>query len=423
MLRWLLFNGENAWQKFSVIYFICCNEALPIAFPKEETQMATLASDQDGKPQILSMTARRMSELRDEIFVEWEKRVRTSVKEADEVPRPLLVDTLPTFYDNITQAVSKDHPRATAVEGTSVAGEHGSERARLTKFDPHALITEYQVLRGTIFDVLHQQGVSLSHEEALVVHASLDAGIREAVNAYAMAQFTLRQQFIAALAHDLRGPLAVVSAALELILMDHEPARIKSHAVKAADNLRRMDSMIRSLLDSMSIQDGKRIQFKLEHFDIAELIKEVQMQFASTHDVRFQIFGGPAMGWWDRDALRRAIENLVGNAVKYGDMSKPIRISFAEAYERLILMVHNEGKPIPPEEQENIFKVFQRALAAKETEVTGWGIGLPFVRGVVENHGGSIAVDSAIDRGTTFTLDIPLDARPFQNAPAFGQKA
>lgn len=384
--------------------------------------MATLASDQDGKRQTSSVTAQRMSELRDEIFAEWEKRVRASVKEADAVPSPLLVDTLPTFYDNIAQAVSKDHPRVTAVEGTSVASEHGSERARLSHFDPHALITEYQVLRETIFDVLHQRGVSLSHEEALVVHASLDAGIREAVNSYAMAQSILRQQFIAALTHDLRGPLAVVSAALDLIVMDQEPGRMKSHAVKAVDNLRRMDSMIRSLLDSMCVQDGKRIQLKLERFDIAELIKEVETQFAAMHGVRFEILGGSAMGWWDRDAFRRAIENLVGNAVKYGDMSKPIRISFAQAYERLILMVHNEGKPIPPEEQENIFKVFQRALAAKETEVTGWGIGLPFVRGVVESHGGSIVIDSAIDRGTTFTVDLPLDPRPFQDAPAFGHK-
>jgi signal transduction histidine kinase len=385
-------------------------------------QMASLASDQNGKPHALSATGSRMSELRGEIFAEWEKRVRASVKQADDVPRPLLVDTLPTFYDNIAQAVSKDYPRVTAVEGTSVAGAHGNERARLTQFDPYALITEYQVLRETIFDVLHQRGVSLSHEEASIIHASLDAGMREAVSSYAMAQSTLRQQFIAALTHDLRGPLAVVSAALELILMDQEPARMKSHAVKAADNLRRMDSMIRSLLDSICIESGKRMQFKLEHFDISELVKEVQMQVSGTHDVRFQIFGGSAQGWWDRDALRRAIENLVGNAVKYGDMSKPIRISFAEAYDRLILMVHNEGKPIPSEEQENIFNMFQRALAARGTEVTGWGIGLPFVREVAESHGGSIAVDSAIDRGTTFTLDIPLDARPFQNAQSLGQK-
>ena len=159
----------------------------------------------------------------------------------------------------------------------------------------------------------------------------------------------------------------------------------------------------------------------LAYVDIADVVKEVQAQLAVTHDARFQIFGGSVKEWWDRDVLKRAIENLVGNAVKYGDISKPIRISFAETYERLILMVHNEGQPIPLEEQEGIFQIFRRVHAVRESKVQGWGIGLPFVRGVAESHGGSIVIDSAIERGTTLTIDIPLDSRPFQNAPAFAQ--
>jgi signal transduction histidine kinase len=84
--------------------------------------------------------------------------------------------------------------------------------------------------------------------------------------------------------------------------------------------------------------------------------------------------------------------------------------------------VHNEGEPIPLEQIECIFQVFRRAVAAREGSKEGWGIGLPYVRNVAESHGGSVAVDSAAGRGTTFLIDVPTDARPFQDAPTLGGK-
>ena len=121
-------------------------------------------------------------------------------------------------------------------------------------------------------------------------------------------------------------------------------------------------------------------------------------------------------GVWDRQALRRAVENLLGNAVKYGEPDTPVTVTLASANERMTLMVHNQGRPIPIEEEEGIFQVFRRAEAA-QGGMPGWGIGLPFVRSVAESHGGSVGVDSGAERGTTFTIDLPLDAGPFQLAP------
>jgi signal transduction histidine kinase len=88
----------------------------------------------------------------------------------------------------------------------------------------------------------------------------------------------------------------------------------------------------------------------------------------------------------------------------------------------MILTVHNEGEPIPPEQTAYIFEVFRRAASAKDGKKEGWGIGLPYVRSVAESHGGSVAVDSSVDRGTTFTIDIPIDSRPYQDAPTLGRK-
>jgi signal transduction histidine kinase len=88
----------------------------------------------------------------------------------------------------------------------------------------------------------------------------------------------------------------------------------------------------------------------------------------------------------------------------------------------MVLSVHNEGEPIPPEQIEGIFQLFQRAAAAKEGGKDGWGIGLPYVRSVAESHGGSVGVDTVGERGTTFTIDIPQDVRVYENALALGTK-
>jgi signal transduction histidine kinase len=86
-----------------------------------------------------------------------------------------------------------------------------------------------------------------------------------------------------------------------------------------------------------------------------------------------------------------------------------------------MLSVHNEGQPIALDQMESIFDVFVRAEAAKEGNNEGWEIGLPYVRSVAESHGGSVTVDSAAARGTTFMMDIPQDARPFRDAPVLGE--
>jgi signal transduction histidine kinase len=145
--------------------------------------------------------------------------------------------------------------------------------------------------------------------------------------------------------------------------------------------------------------------------------REIHEQSTAVHGPRLKIIGEPVRGWWDEDAIRRSLENLIGNAVKYGANNTPITIRIASYHGRVMLSVHNEGKAIPSDQLETVFQVYQRAKLAREGSTLGWGIGLPYVRSVGESHGGSIGVDSDDERGTTFIIDIPVDARPFQNAP------
>jgi signal transduction histidine kinase len=382
----------------------------------------TLATDQNLDPDKLSPTARRMLELRDEVLWEWAERVRQSLKEAEQLPHPILINTFPSLYDNIAEAITPGYPRTTGNESNTVASEHGGERARLTNYNVHSVIFEYQILRWTIFDVLKANDVQLNDDEIYRINASIDGSVREAVNAFALAQLALRERFMAALTHDLRNPLSNAKLAAQLIERSSDPDRIKEFAGQIVASLERMDGMIQDLLDAAKFQSGERLKLRLEEFDMQELAKEVCEQFTFAHGPRFQLIAQSARVWWDREAIKRAMENLLGNALKYGTPDTPVRIKIDPVHGRVMLTVHNEGEPIPPEQIESLFQVFQRAVAAKEGNSDGWGIGLPYVRSVAESHGGSIEVDSAERRGTTFLISMPADARPYQHAPTLVEK-
>lgn len=255
-----------------------------------------------------------------------------------------------------------------------------------------------------------------------MINASIDGSVREAVNAFALAQAALHERFITALTHDLRNPLSNAQMAAQSIEHLSDPARIKELAGQIVANLKRMDGMIHNLLDSVRFEGGERLQLRLAEFDMQELAKEVCGQFTFTHGPRFQLLARSANVCWDREAVKRAMENLIGNALKYGAPDTPVRIKIDPVDGRVMLTVHNEGEPIPQEQIESLFQVFRRAGAAKEGNREGWGIGLPYARSVAESHGGSITVDSEARRGTTFMIDMPADARPYEDAPTLGGK-
>ena len=378
---------------------------------------AALQNPDIGK---LSATAQRMLALRDVVLAEWERRLRSTVSEAAALPQPILINTFPILYDNIAQSISPGYPRESIIGSNTVASEHGGERARLTNYSHQAMIAEYQLLRWTILDVLNRHGVTLDSNEFFTINSAIDDCIQESVNAFALAQSALRERFIVTITHDLRNPLQVINSAAGLLLHVDDLARIRQLASRIISNSQRMDRMIEDLLDVTMFQNGERLNLHLSGFDIMEVVKEVQEQLAERCGARLLVAGRAISGWWDRDAMKRVLENLLDNALKYGRPETPIRVDVSDTHGRMLLSVHNEGDAIPPDELESIFQVFRRAEAAKEGEKRGWGIGLPYVRSVAESHGGSVQIDSTLERGTTLGIDVPVDARPFQNAPTLG---
>jgi signal transduction histidine kinase len=119
-------------------------------------------------------------------------------------------------------------------------------------------------------------------------------------------------------------------------------------------------------------------------------------------------------GYWSYNGIRRILENLIANGAKYGSPNTPITIRIELRGERVWVFVHNQGSPIPESEQLSIFEPFHRLAKAEGKGKQGWGLGLTLVRGLTEAHGGQVSVRSSATEGTTFKLDLPIDARSSQ---------
>jgi signal transduction histidine kinase len=367
-----------------------------------------------------SPAARRLLANKDRVMALWEARLRQEVPAAAQESHLILVNTLPVLLDQLAEALSPHHPRGTATQGSTAASEHGGERVRLTHFRLEDLIREYRLLRQTLYMVLEEQE-PLSAEERHTLDASLDLALMEACTGYALVQSTFRNQFFATIAHDLRNPLGAAQVMANLILRQPASEQVPRWAARIIDNIGRVDRMVQDLLDAMRAQTGARLQLALEECDLVQLVRDVLELLRAEHGERFVLDAPhPVRGHLAPDALRRGIENLLANALKYGAETHPITVSVHQAHGRAVLAVHNHGTHIPAEQQETLFRAFQRLTEAETSGKRGWGLGLAQARAVAEAHGGSIVLDSVPGRGTTFTIDIPLDARPFQRDPNAG---
>lgn len=370
----------------------------------------------NADPEQLSDLTRAVLALRVQVIDAWKATVKAELDKAYELGPPILENTLPSFHDSLALLLTPEFHQRSAVDIAVVSVEHGGERARLTRYDATTLIHELQIFRRVLFQALHSEHIGLTPAESSAIHAAIDSAIRDSATAFASVQAALREQFAAALVHDLRTPLSNAHLAAELIERASSLPQAQGLAKRILHNTSRIETMARELLDNLLFVNGEGLPLRIEQFDMAALAQEIVQHAATFHGVDIRLDAVSVVGYWCRGSLQRALENLVSNAIKYGDHAAPIQLWVEGTASRVKVSLHNEGKPIPIEETESLFQMYHRAEEARSNSV-GWGVGLPFVRRVAESHGGSVLVSSTAGEGTTFTIDMPRDARPFQGEP------
>ncbi|MBL0727206.1 sensor histidine kinase KdpD [Piscinibacter sp. HJYY11] len=222
----------------------------------------------------------------------------------------------------------------------------------------------------------------------------------------------VQRMVAAAVAHDLRNPLSTAVATASLLQRQVAELQATAALQRLQRSHRRLDRLLRSLLDSMTVSAGKPLALKMGPCALHELVAEVVAENEAALAGRLSC-EGEAHGWWDRDAMLRVIENLVLNAVKYGDRDSPIvcRITPMDSTD-VLLEIGNQGAAIPHAEWETIFHPFTGGQETARRQPGGWGVGLAYAKAVAVGHGGSIGVTKSDATGTTFSLWLPLDARP-----------
>jgi signal transduction histidine kinase len=167
-------------------------------------------------------------------------------------------------------------------------------------------------------------------EDRDTLNTSLDEAIMQACAGYALVQSSLRDQLFAIMAHDLRNPLGVAQSAADLILLQPTAEDVPRWAARIADNVGRVDGMVQDLLDVMRVQTGARLQLELDECDLVDVVRGTLEHLRVDVGERLVLEAAePVRGHFACDALRRAVENLASNAVKYGSPHQPITVTRA----------------------------------------------------------------------------------------------
>ena len=347
---------------------------------------------------------------KEEILHRFCVRAQQSIGDARNQPHPVLIDTLPAFITRVALALARGEMDF-ASQYSNIALQHGNERARFTSYSLAEMIKEYQFLREIFMDVLTAEARPTA-EEWKIVHRSVDEAMAEAATSFVQVNDDFRELFTAALTHDFRAPLANAWNFLELMRREASMELRDQFAQRAAQNLRRVGRMIAGLLDASRSNAGERLQLDAGSCDVANLLDESIRDFDPRIRKRVSLdLPAPILAYWDREKIRRAIDNLLDNAFKYSSPESTVTVRAIETHGRVQISVHNRGEPISPEQQASIFEPYRRTTAARMGGKLGWGLGLTQVQVIAEAHGGGVGVESTPETGTTFTLDLIRDVR------------
>ena len=226
----------------------------------------------------------------------------------------------------------------------------------------------------------------------------------------------IKNDFINNMTHELKTPIASISLAAQMMnddSVEKSPAMLKHLSGVVADESKRLRFLVEKVLQ-MSMFDKQKTVFKKKHLDLNEMVENI----ANSFTLRVEHTGGKiyteieavdSAVYADEVHFQNVINNLLDNAVKYRKKEEPLNIYLKtwNSEEHLYLSIRDTGQGIKKENLKKIFDKFYRVHTGNVHDVKGFGLGLAYVKKIIDLHDGEIKVESDYGKGTKFTIKLP----------------
>ncbi len=228
----------------------------------------------------------------------------------------------------------------------------------------------------------------------------------------------MKADFVSNVSHELRTPVASIRVLAELLNLGRvkDSNKVLEYGGYIEGEGRRLTQLINNILDFSRIESGRKT-YNFEQVDVKEIVDETLETFSlqfkrNGFAVDYEPLDGPLPTVvLDPDAIGLALTNLLDNAIKYSKSTKKIYVRLGQKDDIVTIAVTDHGIGIPREEQEKIFDKFYRVSTGLVHDVKGSGLGLSLVKHIIEAHRGKITVESYPDKGSTFTISLPVDGQ------------
>ena len=291
-------------------------------------------------------------------------------------------------------------------------GAHGRElvgkRRDGSEFPMYFDLTRMQVEKGHLYTVIVQDLTELKRMEAEMLE-------KERMRMALQKEQELRQvknRFLSMMSHELRTPLASIRLSYDMLAQYGEQAT-EDERLLYLENIRvQVEHLSEVLGDVMCLTKLERseVDFNPERCDLItfcrNIVESFQINHHHTHAIRFSCPDVAIIATIDKKLLRRALTNLIGNAIKYSPDGGNVEFLLQQVGDSASITLSDEGIGIPPEDAESLFDAFHRA--SNVGSLPGSGLGLAIVKQSVERHGGHIYLQPRQHIGSCFSIELPL---------------